>query len=97
MASGGPGDDWLTDLMNWQLPAFGQPQDDLIRSIVELGGVRTLELPPWGDTLTQLWSRRRRWRRSRGERERLAALVAPLTDLRDRLHAEALDRGWEVD
>lgn len=31
MNSGGPGDHWSTDIFRWNLPAFGEPSDTLIR------------------------------------------------------------------
>jgi hypothetical protein len=94
MVSGGPGDHWLTDPMNWHLPALGRPQDDLIREIIRLGGLQTLEKPPWDARLMTLWPR---WTERSEEAPRLAALVTPLLELRDRLRAEAIDGGWEVD
>jgi hypothetical protein len=43
MAAGGPGDDCLTDILSWNLPAFGEPHDSLIRDIVRFGGRERLE------------------------------------------------------
>jgi hypothetical protein len=93
MASGGPGDHWLTDLLGWHLPAFGEPHDGLIRQIIQFGGQSTLEKAPWADTLGGAWPR---WTGDDATALQLAALVEPLTQLRDQLRAEALAGGWEI-
>ena len=93
MASGGPGDYWLTDLLHWRLPAFGEPQDALIKQIIQFGGQSTLEKAPWVSTLGAAWPR---WAQDAAKTTELAALVEPLTDLRDKLRAEAISAGWEI-
>lgn len=93
VASGGPGDHWLTDLLSWHLPAFGDPQDQLILQIVQLGGQRALEQPPWLELLSRSWPR---WHPSGDSAVELAALIAPLTALRDELRTAAIANGWEV-
>lgn len=93
MASGGPGDHWLTDLLNWRLPAFGEPQDQLIVEIVQFGGQRVLEQPPWRELLGRSWPR---WSLAPVATAELDALIAPLTALRDQLRRAAVSNGWDV-
>jgi|SRR5665213_1752778 len=91
MVSGGPGDHWRTDLLHWHLPAFGEPQDPLIKQIANLGGLSILENAPWAATLWDAWVRQ-----DDQKATQLAALVEPLTQLRDKLRAEAIAGGWEI-
>jgi hypothetical protein len=92
--NGKPGDHPLTDLLHWNSPTFGEPVDSLLREIVKLGGERTLDRSPWREQLWDLWPR---WSRSGAKDAEIAALVEPLTELRDRLKSEARERGWEVE
>jgi hypothetical protein len=92
--NGKPGDHPLTDLLHWNSPVFGEPVDSLLREIVKLGGERILDRPPWVGRLWDLWPR---WSRSGVKDAEIAALVEPLTVLRDQLKAEAKERGWEVE
>jgi hypothetical protein len=94
MAAGGPGDYWLTDILQWNLPAFGAPVDDLVRDIVRLGGHKEIEDGrPLARILDKLW-----WPPNRkGEtRPNLDELRQALTLLRDRLEEDAIRGGWEV-
>jgi hypothetical protein len=94
MPNGKPGDHWLTDLITWNHPVFGEPVDSLLKEIVRLGGERLLEGSPWQE---QLWDTWPRWGRSEAKDAKVAALVEPLTELRDHLKAEARERGWKVE
>ena len=93
MPSGGPGDHWQTDLLTWELPAFGEPIDGLLVEVIGLGGAAVLDAPPWGESLWELWTHPGR---SEREDDRLTALVERLTDLRDQLRRDARERGWEI-
>lgn len=93
MAAGGPGDHWRTDVLQWDLPAFGEPADSLIKEISTLGGSARLEDDTvLGQRLWELWPR---W--GRVDRAALAEVSDDLETLRDDLLAEARARGWEVD
>ena len=92
MAAGGPGDHWRTDIFNWDRPAFGEPTDSLIRQIGALGGARLLDdTEPLGKRLWDLWPQ---W--GRVDRDALQELTRDLTEIRDQLKLEAVERGWEV-
>ena len=95
MAAGGPADHWFTDITRWNLPAFDEACDQLIREIVTLGGHKALENDAaLGKSLGRLW-----WppnRAAEGD-PRLSNLRETLQTLRDQLHQEALASGWEVD
>ena len=93
VASGGPGDHWETDLLQWGLPAFGEPIDGLLVEIFNLGGARCLDRQPLREDLWELWPR---WGRSDGKDKRLRELVEPLVNLRDRLRVQGQERGWEI-
>jgi hypothetical protein len=86
--NGTPGDHPLTDILGWKIDVFGREADDLIRQIVQLGGREHLEREP-----LMLVALDPRYFPHADRR----TLVADLTALRDRLRAEAIDRGWEVD
>ena len=88
MVNGRPGDHPLTDILNWNQEVFGREADDLIREIVRLGGRRSLERPPLN--LLALDPRS-------NPNTDIPTLETRLRALRDRLRAEALERGWEVD
>lgn len=88
MVNGKPGAHPLTDIVDWNHEVFGREADDLIREIVRLGGRRSLERPPLN--LLALDPRS-------NPSTDIPALHASLRALRDRLRAEALERGWEVD
>ncbi|WP_374969305.1 hypothetical protein [Terrabacter sp. BE26] len=95
MAAGGPADHWFTDILSWRLPAFDEPCDALIREIHDLGGDKQLQDgAPLGRRLNSLW-----WpstRAASGDPE-LRELRQSLQSLRDQLHAEAVEAGWEVE
>lgn len=92
--NGKPGDHPLTDLLHWKSPVFGDPVDNLLREIVKLGGESVLDRSPWRERLWDLWPR---WSRDEAKDVEIAALVEPLTQLRDRLKTEAIERGWEIE
>jgi len=94
MPNGKPGDHWLTDLVHWNRAVFGEPIDGLLRQVVALGGERILDSPPWQE---QLWDTWPAWGRSESKDTKIAAMIQPLTELRDRLQSEARERGWEVE
>lgn len=94
MASGGPGDHWLTDLTKWGLPAFGEPADSAIRDIIRFGGQQVLEASPWRERLTHVWPR---WSSSPEQVEALKQCTGELISLRDQLERDAIARGWELD
>jgi hypothetical protein len=93
MNMGGPGDHWLTDLKHWDRPAFGEPLDGILRDILQLGGERLLEEPPWHERLWDTWPN---WGRSEDKDAALARYTAELADLRDDLRRDAVARGWEM-
>ena len=97
MASGGPGDHWRTDLVSWGRAPFGEPVDGLLQDIGRLGGSRHLEGTELGLRLDGTWSRRQRRGRSGPADPELLQLADDLARLRDRLRAEAVARGWEVE
>jgi hypothetical protein len=68
--------------------------DSLLREIVKLGGESILDRSPWRERLWDLWPR---WSRDEVKDAEIAALVEPLTQLRDRLRTEAMERGWEIE
>jgi hypothetical protein len=68
--------------------------DSLLREAVKLGGERTLNHSPWREPLWDLWPR---WGRSGAKDAEIAALAELLAQLRDRLKAEAKERGCEVE
>lgn len=68
--------------------------DSLLREIVRLGGESILDHSPWQERLWDLWPR---WVRNEAKDAGIAALVEPLTQLRDRLKTEAMERGWEIE
>jgi hypothetical protein len=78
--------------LHWNSPAFGEPVDSLLREIVKLGGEGILDRSPWREKLSDLWPR---WSRSEAKAAEIAAMVGPLTQLRDRLKQEAGERGWD--
>jgi hypothetical protein len=84
MPNGKPGDHWLTDLLHWKRPAFGEPVDGLLKEIAELGGELVLERSPWKEQLWDLWPA---WDRSEAKDAGIVALVQPLIQLRDHLRA----------
>ncbi len=93
MNMGGPGDHWRTDIFSWDRPAFGEPVDSLVREIYDLGGHALLEDDqPLGRRLSKHWPR---WKRVSDEA--LSELASDLVTVRDRLRAEAVARGWEVE
>lgn len=94
MPNGKHGDHWRTDLFNWNLSAFGEPIDSLLREIHQLGGDRLLDEEPWQSKLWHLWPA---WGRSEEKDAELVLLADGLTAVRDRLRKEAVDRGWEVE
>ena len=94
MPNGKPGDHWLTDLVHWNRPAFGEPIDSLLQEIVRLGGEGLLESSPWQERLWDAWPT---WGCSEAKDAAIAAMVEPLTEIRDRLKAAARERGWETD
>lgn len=93
MASGGPGDHWQTDLLTWNLPAFGEPLDSVLREIYRYGGEQALSKEPWPETLWRVWSR---WGRTESDDAELRRITPELQALRDRLRADAKERGWET-
>ena len=93
MASGGPGDHPLTDLLLWDLTACGEPVDSLVRDVAALGGETVLDAPPWLPRLWDLWLHPTR---SEHRDELLRDLERDLVELRDRLRQDAQERGWEV-
>ena len=93
MASGGPGDHPLTDLLLWDLPAYGEPVDSLLREVAALGGEEVLDAPPWSARLWDLWPH---WGLSEQKEELLRGLERDLVGLRDRLRQDAQERGWEA-
>jgi hypothetical protein len=92
--NGKPGDHPVTDLLHWNTTVYGEPVDSLLREILELGGEKILDGAPWRDQVWDLWPR---WGRSGAKDAEISAWVEPLTQLRDRLKAEARERGWEVE
>lgn len=68
--------------------------DSLIREIMKLGGEGVLDGSPWREQIWDLWPR---WGRSEAKDSEIAALVEPLTQLRDKLRAEARERGREIE
>lgn len=68
--------------------------DSLLREIVKLGGESVLDRSPWRERLWDLWPR---WGRDGRKDAEIAALVEPLSELRDRLKTEAIERGWEIE
>jgi hypothetical protein len=93
MNMGGPGDHWITDIVSWDRPAFGEPTDTLIKDVLRLGGHAHLrDDQPLARRLSDLWPR---WGRvDEVARERLAADLASLPD---ELRRDAIARGWEVE
>jgi hypothetical protein len=90
---GGPGDHWYTDLFTWQRPAFGEPNDSLIRDIHRYGGDRLLQDDqPLGQRLWELWPH---W--GRVDEQALRQLAVDLAPIRDDLRANAEASGWEVE
>lgn len=88
MANGTKGDHPLTDILNWKIDVFGPKADDLVRQIVQLGGKEYLEEEP-----TKLVALDPRY----FPNSDIEALTQHLRDLRDRLRANAIERGWEVE
>ena len=88
MASGGPGDHWFTDIFTWNLPAFGEPSDTLIRDIRRFGGADLLaDGQPLSRRLWELWPH---WA---GVDERhLEQLSSDLATVRDELRRSAVAR-----
>jgi hypothetical protein len=91
--NGKPGDHPLTDLIHWKSPVYGEPVDSLLREVLQLGGESILDRSPWLERLWDLWPR---WTRDAVKDGEIAALVEPLTQLRNRLRTEAIERGWEI-
>jgi len=84
----------LTDILYWKLPAFGEPQDSLIRDIVQFGGRSRLDDGTrLGRTLNRLWLPSPNDKQRTAELEEVAQV---LQSLRDQLRQEAIDGGWEV-
>lgn len=93
MNMGGPGDHWYTDLFVWDVPAFGEPSDSLLRDIRRFGGDLFLrDGQPLGERLSVLWPR---W--VRVDDQALRDLASDLVRLRDVLRADAESRGWEIE
>jgi hypothetical protein len=88
MANGKPGDHPLTDILNWDREVYGSEPDDLIRQIVRLGGEKYLESGATNLLMVEP---------TLASRESIVALTENLRQLRDRLRADAIERGWEVD
>lgn len=87
MASGGPGDHWLTDVVN-ERPAFGEPLDSMIRDVHRLGGHHQLDdQADLGRHLSRAWS----------SGDDHAPLTRELRRLRDSLRKQAIANGWEVE
>jgi hypothetical protein len=84
--NGKAGDHPLTDILNHGLPVFSPKADALVVEISRLADTKTMA--NLGDKLLSLWPI--------PQGEDLVALEAELTDLRDRLRADAVKRGWEV-
>ena len=93
MASGGPGDHPLTDLLLWHRPTYGEPVDSLLREVAALGGETVLDAPPRSPRLWDLWPP---WGRGEQKDELLRELERDLVGLRDRLRHDAQERGGEV-
>jgi hypothetical protein len=87
MPAGGPGDDPVADILTWNLEVFGKEPDDLIRQIWQLGGRREIE----AESLNLRGADPRYFPEAD-----VALLTTHLRALRDRLRAEAIERGWEV-
>jgi hypothetical protein len=81
------GDHPLTDILGHRLPVFSPKADALVIEISRLADAKTMD--DLGNKLVSLWPI------PRGED--LAALEAALAGLRDRLRADAVERGWEVE
>jgi hypothetical protein len=80
-------------MFTWDRPAFGEPNDSLIRDIRRFGGDRLLQDDqPLGRRLWDLWPQ---W--GRVDEQALRQLAADLTTIRDDLRAEAKASGWEID
>ena len=93
MNMGGPGDHWYTDLFVWDVPAFGEPTDSLLRDIRRFGGGTFLhDEHPLGQRLSVLWPR---W--VRVDEQALRDLPSDLMSLRNALRAEAEARGWGIE
>jgi hypothetical protein len=91
----GQADHWLTDIVYWKRPAFGEPQDSMIREIVHFGGRRLLDDgTPLSRTLNRLWVCPPNDEQQRtAELEKVAHV---LQSLRDQVRQKAIDNGWEV-
>ena len=83
----------MTDLLVWNLPAYGEPVDGLLREVAALGGERALDAAPWSPRLWDLWPR---WGRSEDKDDELQTLERDLAAFRDQLRRDAEERGWEV-
>src|SRR3984957_13443870 len=83
MPNGKPGDHPLTDLLNWDSPAFGEPVDGLLREIGKLGGESILGRSPWREGLWDLWPR---WGRSEAKDAEIAAMGGPPPPTPDTRH-----------
>ncbi|GAA3645971.1 hypothetical protein [Microbacterium marinilacus] len=94
MAAGGPGDHWLTDILNWDLDPVTHRVSVLVREIVAYGGRRELDD---GTPLARSFARLGLTWRSRPDGEAQAAeLERALQARRDALRAEAVANGWDV-
>ena len=93
MNMGGPNDHWLTDLRSYNRPAFSTQCDALIKEILDLSGT-------WEFVDTELAARLDRLWHPRGANEasqqELRRVEVALRSLRDRLRADAVERGWEL-
>ncbi len=93
MASGGPGDHWQTDLLTWNLPAFGEPLDSLLREIYRYGGEHALSKEPWPETLGRAWSRYERSESDDAElRQRITSQLRVLRPTPGRCEGSRLGR-----
>ena len=90
MANGKPGDHPLTDITVWGLPTFSPYIDALVVEISGLAGVRELE-----ELRTLLWDAHRPSLPPLDND--LQGLEQQLQALRDRLRAEAIEKGWDID
>ena len=95
MNMGGPGDHWYTDLFIGaarEAPVFSDTIDTLLGDIRRFGGDAPLQD---GQPLAQrLWAVWPQWHDV--DKESLRLLAVDLAPVRDRLRAEAEQRGWDL-
>lgn len=87
MPNGKPGDHPYTDIITHELRVYSARVDDLVREITRLGDERTIR--HLADELLAKYNQY--------SNPDVEALERELTALRDKLKADAAQRGWEVD